>query len=230
MTWAWEMNFLETLGKLNQNPSLRWLSWILNIFTLSCDKGLICIILTIILLCFKKTRKTGIVLTFGLIVFAVLFNNVIIKYSFHRIRPLYNTQYPEQAETLFNNVSYYMLKEGTSFLGFFEVPDKGSYSFMSGHSFSSFLCATIVFMYHKKSGIVAYVVAAIIAFSRLYFGVHYPTDVLCGAIFGTASGIACFYMAKKWYDPVTNWVKKLFTKKKDSKQLETQEDNKEVAE
>lgn len=227
MTWAWEMNFLETLGKLNQNPSLKWLSWILNIFTLSCDKGLIWIVLTIILLFFKKTRKTGIVLGFGLAIFAGLFNNVIIKYSFHRIRPLYTSQYQEQAEILFNNVSQYMLKEGTSFLGFFEVPDKGSYSFMSGHSFSSFLCATIIYMYHKKSGIIAYVVAAIIAFSRLYFGVHYPTDVFCGILFGTASGIACYFIAKKWYDPVINWIKKLFTKKKQS--TESEENKEEIA-
>lgn len=208
---SWEISFLEWLTQANQNPNLKWLSWILDIFTLSCDKGLIWIIVTILMLCFKKTRKCGIVLSFGLIVFAMLFNNVIIKYSFHRIRPLYVGTEPT---ILFTRVSDWMLPEKSSFLGFFEVPDKGSYSFMSGHSFSSFLCATIIIYYHRKMGIGAMVVATIIAFSRLYFGVHYPTDVICGIIFGAGSGILCIFLAHKFYDKVVNWVIGLFHKKK----------------
>lgn len=225
MIWGWEIDFLKWLGQANQNPNLDWLSWILDIFSLSCDKGLIWILLTIVFLCFKKTRKCGIVLAFGLAVFAMLFNNVIIKYSFQRIRPLYT----DESGVLFNNVSDWMLPEGSSFLGFFEVPDKGSYSFMSGHSFSSFLCATIIFYYHRKSGIAAFAVATIIAFSRLYFGVHYPTDVICGVLVGAGCGVLCIFLANKFYDKVVNWVVGLFKKKKKDASQDNPESEKKEA-
>ena len=45
-------------------------------------------------------------------------------------------------------------------------------------------------MKHKKTGIAAFVVAALIAFSRMYLFVHFPTDVLCGIILGVILGIA----------------------------------------
>ena len=160
---TWELNFLEWLTRANANPSLDWLSWILDVFSLACDKGLIWIITAIVMLFFKKWRKTGLVLGFALVVFAMLGNNIIIKYSFQRPRPF---EIGVIGQTLFERVSHWMLPNGSSFLGFFEVPD--SYSFMSGHSFSSALCATIIFYYHRKTGIVAIVVATVIAFSRLY--------------------------------------------------------------
>ncbi|MFA6675582.1 MAG: phosphatase PAP2 family protein [Bacilli bacterium] len=209
----WEFNFLEWLTQANQNPSLNWLSWILDILTLSCDKGLIWIIVAFVMLFFKKWRKTGIVLAFALVVFAMLGNNIIIKYSVQRIRPLYVDSNPI-SYVLLERASDWMLPSGSSFLGFFEVPDAGSYSFMSGHSFSSFLCATIIFYYHRKTGVAAIIIATLIAFSRLYFGVHYPTDVICGIIFGTGCGILSIFLAQKFYDKITNWVVNIFKKKK----------------
>jgi len=206
---TWELNFLEWLTRANANPSLDWLSWILDVFSLACDKGLIWIITAIVMLFFKKWRKTGLVLGFALVVFAMLGNNIIIKYSFQRPRPF---EIGIIGQTLFERVSHWMLPNGSSFLGFFEVPD--SYSFMSGHSFSSALCATIIFYYHRKTGIVAIVVATIIAFSRLYFGVHYPTDVIAGIIFGAGSGILSIFLANKFYDRIVTWVVKVFKKKK----------------
>ncbi|HOZ02608.1 MAG TPA: phosphatase PAP2 family protein [Bacilli bacterium] len=206
---TWELNFLEWLTRANANPSLDWLSWILDIFTLACDKGLIWILAAIVMLFFKKWRKTGLVLGFALVVFAMLGNNIIIKYSFQRPRPF---EIGDIDNELFVRVSDWMLPSGSSFLGFFEVPD--SYSFMSGHSFSSALCATIIFYYHRKTGIVAIVVATIIAFSRLYFGVHYPTDVIAGVIFGAGSGILSIFLANKFYDRIVAWIIKLFKKKK----------------
>jgi len=206
---TWELNFLEWLTRANANPSLDWLSWILDIFSLACDKGLIWILAAIVMLFFKKWRKTGLVLGFALVVFAMLGNNIIIKYSFQRPRPF---EIGDIDNELFVRVSDWMLPSGSSFLGFFEVPD--SYSFMSGHSFSSALCATIIFYYHRKTGIVAIVVATIIAFSRLYFGVHYPTDVIAGVIFGAGSGILSIFLANKFYDRIVAWIIKLFKKKK----------------
>ena len=54
---TWELNFLEWLTRANANPSLDWLSWIFDIFTLACDKGLIWIIAAIIMLFFQKMEK-----------------------------------------------------------------------------------------------------------------------------------------------------------------------------
>ncbi|HNX16480.1 MAG TPA: phosphatase PAP2 family protein [Bacilli bacterium] len=212
---TWELNFLEWLTRASENPSLNWLSWILDIFSLSCDKGLIWIVAAIVMLFFKKWRKTGIVLGFALIVFAMLGNNIIIKYAVHRIRPLY---IGTTGAELLSRVQHWMLPVDSSFLGFFEVPDANSYSFMSGHSFSSALCATIIFNYHKKTGVVAIIVATIIAFSRLYFGVHFPTDVIAGIICGAACGILTIFLANKFYDKIIAWVVRLFSKKKKEEQ------------
>ena len=58
-----------------------------------------------------------------------------------------------------------------------------SYSFPSGHTTVSFAVAIVIFMLmSKKYGISAIILATTIAFSRLYVGVHYPTDVLYAAI------------------------------------------------
>ena len=70
------------------------------------------------------------------------------------------------------------------------IKQPSGYSFPSGHSASSFACATAIFMKNKRMGIFAYVLAALIAFSRLYFYVHFPTDVLTGSVLGVLVGIA----------------------------------------
>ena len=64
-----------------------------------------------------------------------------------------------------------------------------SWSFPSGHTSSSFAFATAVFANNKKYGIAAYVLAALIGFSRIYLGVHYCTDVLAGAVLGVVYGV-----------------------------------------
>ena len=69
-------------------------------------------------------------------------------------------------------------------------------SFPSGHTSSSFAAAFAVFLKGpKKIGIPALAVAALIGFSRLYVGVHYPTDVLAGIVIGLLCGfLAVFIM------------------------------------
>lgn len=188
----WELDFLyELTNKGIGNSSLSWLSYILSFITNLVDRGLIWIILAFTLLFFKRTRKCGLTLSFALIVFALLFNNIIIKYSVARIRPMYNTFYPTQANGILTNQqsNNYMFQPGKGFLGFFEYPDKHSFSFMSGHTFSSFLCSTIIFYYYKKLGIGVFLFSFLVGFTRLYFGVHYPTDVIFGLVNGIILGI-----------------------------------------
>lgn len=64
------------------------------------------------------------------------------------------------------------------------VPPLADFSFPSGHTSSSFAAATAIYAMNRKWGIVAYVFAVLMGISRLYLGVHFPTDVLTGAVIG----------------------------------------------
>ena len=71
------------------------------------------------------------------------------------------------------------------------------YSFPSGHTMASFAAATVLIYMNRKVGIVAMVLAVLIAFSRLYLYVHYPSDVFAGMIFGILSAIISIKLLAK---------------------------------
>ncbi|KLU60066.1 undecaprenyl-diphosphatase BcrC [Peptococcaceae bacterium CEB3] len=62
------------------------------------------------------------------------------------------------------------------------------YSFPSGHTTTSFAPATVLFRKSKSIGVAALALAALIGFSRIYVGVHYPLDVLGGVVLGGLIG------------------------------------------
>ena len=64
-----------------------------------------------------------------------------------------------------------------------------SHSFPSGHSTTAFAAATVVGAYFPRFRPAFYVLAALIAWSRVVVGVHYPLDVLGGAVLGTVLGL-----------------------------------------
>ena len=64
------------------------------------------------------------------------------------------------------------------------IQEPASWSFPSGHSAASFAAATVIFAYFRRWGAAALGLAALIAFSRVFLFVHYPTDVLAGAALG----------------------------------------------
>lgn len=80
------------------------------------------------------------------------------------------------------------------------VAAESSTSFPSGHAASSFVCAYILTRSFGKKGAWAYVPAALIALSRIYVGVHYPSDVLCGALLGTLIGVALWPLLQRAFD------------------------------
>ena len=64
------------------------------------------------------------------------------------------------------------------------------YSYPSGHTSSSFAAAMAIYGHNKPAGRVALAFAALMAFTRMYFGVHYPTDILGGIVMGISCGAA----------------------------------------
>jgi undecaprenyl-diphosphatase len=71
-----------------------------------------------------------------------------------------------------------------------------SHSFPSGHAATSFACATVLAALVPRLRVPAFVLAAAIAFSRLYVGVHYPTDSIAGAVLGVGTATALLSLAR----------------------------------
>lgn len=138
------------------------------------DSGWFWITLSVLLLLSKQTRRTGVtaLLALGL---GALITNVALKNMVARIRP-------------------YEVIEGLVLL----VKEQSDFSFPSGHSCASFAAAVVYYkMLPKKYGISAVILAALIAFSRLYVGVHYPSDVIAGSVIGILVALLAYVLVEK---------------------------------
>jgi undecaprenyl-diphosphatase len=76
------------------------------------------------------------------------------------------------------------------------VPHSGS--FPSGHASIAFACATVLAWKVPRLALPAFVLAAAIAWSRVYDGVHWPLDVLGGAALGSAIGAGLMLLGRRW--------------------------------
>lgn len=74
----------------------------------------------------------------------------------------------------------------------------GTNSLPSGHATTSFCCAAILAWLWPRFAVPLFVLAALIAFSRVYVGVHYPLDVLAGALLGLALAVVIRATAPRW--------------------------------
>lgn len=166
---------LKILDFIRENLTCPFLDAVMPVITKFGDKGIFWIASAIILMCFKKTRKTGFSVGTALII-GFIIGNLILKNVIGRIRP-------------------YDLNSGIEIL----INALSDYSFPSGHTLASFEAATAMLIRDKRLGIPAMILAVLIAFSRLYLYVHYPTDVLAGIILGILIAIFSCKIIDKLY-------------------------------
>ena len=150
------------------------LTAIMVFFSKMGNLGLVWIFTGLVLLISNKTRRGGVFMLVCLLA-AYLINDLVIKQLVARIRPY---------ETI----------QGLSIL----VAPESSFSFPSGHTNTSFAAAYALTRAFGKKGAFAYIPAALIAFSRVYVGVHYPTDVLAGMVVGTTVALFIYFLLQKY--------------------------------
>lgn len=176
-----EFGILYAINNLH-NPIL---DKIMIVITNLGDAGLIWIGIAIILLFMKKTRKCGVLMLISMML-GLIIGNGILKNLIARERPCWMNR----------NIPLL-------------IPEPHDYSFPSGHSLASFEAAVMIYLHNKKWGIISFVLAILIAFSRMYLFVHFPTDVLCGAALGTLISIFVYSVYKNMKGKKKNMEKKI---------------------
>ena len=165
--------------------------------------GIIWFIIGICLLIPKKTRKLGILLFAGL-AFSSIINNLVLKELIGRPRP-YNLD-PEV-----------WLNAGYTYEWPNLIKQSSSPSFPSGHTSTSIGAAFALLLGCRKKylavGIPAFILSLLVGFSRIYVHVHYPTDVIAGALVGLICGLAIWVFVEKVFMPkIVPIVEKSLTK------------------
>lgn len=166
-----EFAFLDYLQAL-RTPLLDQL---MLLITTLAGKGELALAFGIVLLCFKRSRKIGIAVIVALVIAHVL-GSVVLKNMLARVRPC-NV-----------NLAVELL-----------VKRPHSFSCPSGHTTLAFAAAmTLYFARWRKAFFSVLPVACVIAFSRMYLYVHFPTDILAGICVGTISAYVAWKVVGKF--------------------------------
>ena len=165
MNWLNEYE-LPILWWIRENLTCPFLDTVMPYISSLARHGEFWILLSLILLCFKKTRKAGVAMALAMVC-GFLVGNIGLKNIVGRIRPYDMVEVDLLVKTL------------------------SDFSFPSGHTLVSIEAATALTVYHRKGGVAALVLAVVIALSRLYLFVHYPTDVAAGVILGVGIALLC---------------------------------------
>lgn len=152
---------------------------IVSVFTHLGDSGILFILLTALLLCFPKTRRAGFAAACALVC-SLLFTNVILKHLFARPRPWVDC------------AALVPL-----------VTERDPNSFPSGHTSAAFAfaLASLRALPKRWMKVSVVVLAALMGLSRLYVGVHYPSDVLVGFVVGDLAALCGWLLSQH----LTTW-------------------------
>lgn len=169
------MGFIESFNMAILNQFKDWHGPIIDKIMLGFTKigtdGLIWLVIALILLITVKYRKIGFMVFFGSGINFVIVE--VLKHIVKEPRPF---------------VTHPALR------AFVIGTPPSSYSFPSGHASAAFVGACILAYYFRKMAIPAYLLAICIAVSRPFLLVHYPTDVIAGAIIGLISAGLAFFL------------------------------------
>ena len=157
--------------------------WLDPVMTfISSEKGWIPFYAVLLFLVFYKYRWKGLWVLLGVIVVITLSDQIsahVFKPIFHRLRPCY--------DPLIEDLVH--LPKGKP---------GGHYGFISSHAANTFALASFIYMtmrkHYSKIGWLMFIWATLVAYSRIYMGVHFPGDVICGAAVGMILGFGIGYL------------------------------------
>ncbi len=172
--FPWEMSFLQSLQGIHSAP----LDVIMKIITYMGEAGLMWMAISLVLAIIPQTRKCGFTMMLAMALTFVL-GNLVLKNVIARGRPCW---VDPSVQLLIKN------------------PD--DFSFPSGHTMNGITASICIFLYYRKAGIGAIIVACLIAFSRMYLFVHWPTDIMGGIVVGAVDAIISFFVVKKIFEVV----------------------------
>lgn len=167
---------LEILSFIRDNLSNPFLDTVMPFITHLGSGGILWIAVAVVMLISKKHRKTGVTIAIALLLSLVVCNG-ILKPLVNRVRP-------------YDMTSVELL-----------ISKPMGASFPSGHTTASFAAAVAIALSRNKIWVFALFAAVLIAFSRMYLYVHYPGDVLFGAILGMLLAFAANWAVNRFYRP-----------------------------
>lgn len=159
------------LNFIYNNCRTAWLDVLMPLITKLGDSGIIWIILALSLLISQKYRKTGIALCLALALDVIICNGIL--------KPLVARTRPCDVNTAIQLL----------------IPRPTDFSFPSGHTAASFAAVSALYFSRRRLWVPSLVLALLIAFSRLYLYVHYPSDVAAGILLGSIIGFVGYKLA-----------------------------------
>lgn len=181
---SFDSAILDFYYNLHKSSAGGFFDFFFKNFTLLGEDGIFLILLSLIFLLFKKTRKVGAGMLGGIIIGA-LFTNITIKQVVARPRPYATTE-------LFQ--SRWLEVNGRL---------ESEYSFPSGHTTSAMAAMTPIFLFCKNNvSWLAFLFVIVMGASRNYIFVHYPSDILGGIIVGGLAGVLAYLIVRVFYEKV----------------------------
>ena len=188
---------LDALAVSFDLPILDWIAanlWcpvldaVMPVITLLGDAGIFWIAVAVLFIFTKKYRKIGIGMMIALMMGLVICN-ICLKPMIARIRP------------------YDFKEEHLGIVVNLLIEKQHDFAFPSGHTIASFVAAVVILLGNRKLGSPAMILACLIAFSRLYLYVHYPTDVIVSIVLGSVLALIGWYLAQKVMDKLPEKLK-----------------------